>query len=168
MGLRSEYLTLIITELQIINTILKNITDFPSIFSQIHQKSSSYFWSKLHQFFTKLSNSFCFVLHGPRSSSVSSSHCLTLQESRLSIPCTSMEFWEFSRLEHVGAELAFPFNFIINKHHLFVLLSLWNLQIFICHFFKVHFRNSQLLQLLCVSCSVFIIDQHASDGLWIG
>lgn len=135
-------------------------------FSKISRISIPHFWSKLHQFFIKVQNSFCLVLHGPCSSTVLMRHCLNLQEPWLFIPCSTMAFWDFFRFKHPRANLTSPIIFLNLLLHLFWRITSRNATNHYCLHSRCKIRNSYFLKLWYAFWSAFNVDQHDTLGLW--
>ena len=166
--IKLKYKVLIVTELQMIITIFKScnkLSPKPLKNSSIFIKHFSTF---LHQFFTKLSDSFWFVLHELQSPSVLPSNCQKLQDSWLLQVSMTMAFWDFFQSEQSWAEARAPFNFLIINLNLFCIITPWSFQIHCCHQSKVSFRFSLLLKLSYAFERSSNVEHDASCSLWFG
>lgn len=146
--IRVKYKMLIITELQIIITILRNLTNFPSIFSKFIKNLHQHFSQKLHQFFMKLVNSFWFILYKPSSPTVLRNPLPTTSKSWLFIMRLSMAFWSFFQFKQSWAEARVPIIFLNLYLHLFWIIVRKSFKNTSCHLQGTKIRISPFRELL--------------------
>ena len=166
--IKLKYKILIVTELVIIITILKNLTNFPSIFSQFFKNLHQHFSRFLHRFSTKLLDSSWFVLHISSSPTVLVICCKNLQEPRLFIMSSTMANWDFSHVELFWIKLSVAFNFLNLLLHLFLVLARRNIKNHQLLQPKVQNRISPFLELSYAFCSSCIVDHRDMISFWIG
>jgi hypothetical protein len=160
------YKVLIITELQKIITIHKNLTNFPSIFSQFFKNLHQHFSRFLHRFSPKLLDSSWFVLHISSSPTVLVICCKNLQEPRLFIMSSTMANWDFSHVELFWIKLSVAFNFLNLLLHLFLVLARRIIKNRCCHFQGAWIRISPFLKLSYAFERSCIVDHHDMCSFW--
>ena len=166
--IKVEYKSLIITEMIITIAILKKSNKLSLQFSKLSRIFIPHFWSKLHQFFTKVQNSCCFVFLGHCSPTVSSIHCQKAQGSWLSKVCATMEFCEFFLLDRVRANLSIPLTFLNILLHLFWRITSRSFKNHHCSIQGTKIRTSLFFELRHAYCSAFHVDDHDVVSFWFG
>jgi hypothetical protein len=146
--------------------ILKKSNKLSLQFSKLSRIFIPHFWSKLHQFFTKVQNSCCFVFLGHCSPTVLVDPLPKASKSQLFIPCSTMVIQEFLLLDRVWAEITSPFIFLYINLDLFWTIGAKSIKNNNCLQLEVNFRISLFFKLWYAFWSAFNVDQHDALSFW--